>query len=248
MRIAIKIGYNGEKFYGFSMQPNLRTVEGDILKKLIKTKLIKNKSSAVFQYASRTDKGVSAFGNVIAFNSKGNSVDAIGKIPDIWIFGIQQVEKTFNPRYCKSKTYRYYLRDADIDFNKIKKTSKMFVGTHDFSNFIKNNDKNPLKSIDNIYLYEENDVIKIDFEGKSFLWNQIRRIVAALIKIGKDEISKDELSEALRNKKKFDFGIAPAQNLVLVDVKYDIVFSRLLPDTIIIKREIFNDALCFHRN
>ena len=37
MRIALKFAYNGQNFYGYARQPNLRTVEGEIIDLLVET-------------------------------------------------------------------------------------------------------------------------------------------------------------------------------------------------------------------
>ena len=42
MRIALKFAYDGEKFYGYARQPNLRTVEDELIKALVKNGLIED--------------------------------------------------------------------------------------------------------------------------------------------------------------------------------------------------------------
>ena len=69
MRIAVKFAYDGRKFYGFARQPRLKTVEENILNILVENGFIKDPKESHFRSASRTDKGVSALGNVIAFNT-----------------------------------------------------------------------------------------------------------------------------------------------------------------------------------
>ena len=69
MRIAVKFGYDGRKFHGFARQPQLKTVEGELIKALIKEGFIEDTSKSNFRYASRTDKGVTAISNVIAFDT-----------------------------------------------------------------------------------------------------------------------------------------------------------------------------------
>ena len=41
MRLALKFGYDGRGFHGFSRQPGQRTVEGDILRALSDIGIIK---------------------------------------------------------------------------------------------------------------------------------------------------------------------------------------------------------------
>ena len=69
MRLAFKFAYDGRKFSGYARQPNLQTIEGELIKTLIQHGFIKDTKQSHFRSASRTDKGVSALGNVIAFNT-----------------------------------------------------------------------------------------------------------------------------------------------------------------------------------
>ena len=65
MRLALKLAYDGRKFHGFARQPGLDTVEGTILATLKHQGYITALSQAKLRVASRTDKGVSALGNVM---------------------------------------------------------------------------------------------------------------------------------------------------------------------------------------
>src|SRR5213594_1696121 len=76
-RIAMKIAYDGEAFHGQARQPGLRTVEGETIHALVRTGAIRDARSARFQSASRTDRGVSALGNVVAFDSQRTSTAAV---------------------------------------------------------------------------------------------------------------------------------------------------------------------------
>lgn len=248
MRIALKIGYDGSRFSGFAIQPDKITVEGEIIKILKKTKIIESREKARFQYGARTDKGVSAIGNVISFDCRGDVVKIMEKLDDIWVFGYASVNEKFNPRYCKKKTYRYYLYDEGYDIERMRRVCSLFEGEHDFSNFARIDGRNPVRKIDRISLKKRGDIIKIDFEGKSFLWNQIRRIVSAIIKAGEGKVELEEIENALNKKIKKSFGISPAKNLVLVDIKYDFNFIPTLSKKILIKKEIFTDMVAFHRN
>ncbi|KAA0001057.1 MAG: tRNA pseudouridine(38-40) synthase TruA [Thermoplasmata archaeon] len=238
MRIAIKIGYDGTKFYGFARQPNRRTVEGEIIRRLRKAKIIGE--DANFQYAARTDRGVSAFENVIAFNCKGDAVNVLKNMDDIWLTGYAIVDKNFNPRYCKKKIYRYYLYNKGYDISRMKKAVKLFEGKHDFSYFAKRDGRNPVMKIDRVSV-KGRKIIKFDFEGKYFLWNQIRRIMGAIIKAGKGA-DIEKIKEVLEKKKRINFGLAPAENLVLLHIEYNFSFTPIIPEKLMIKKEIFKDA------
>ena len=56
--IALKLGYIGSNFYGFQRQPNLRTVEDELIYHLEKLNYIDNPKENHFRVSGRTDRGV----------------------------------------------------------------------------------------------------------------------------------------------------------------------------------------------
>ncbi|MDH7517792.1 MAG: tRNA pseudouridine(38-40) synthase TruA [Candidatus Thermoplasmatota archaeon] len=230
MRLAIKFAYNGKKFHGYARQPKLKTVEGELIKQLIKQKIIDDAKKSCLRTASRTDRGVSALGNVAAFNTDVPEKNVLKKLKnntDIIVYGIKKVEPEFYPRYAKWRIYRYYLNKNNLDLDETISTASIFTGEHNFTNFARiEPDKNPVRTINNITIEEKNSFFVIDFYAQTFLWHQIRRIVSAIEKIGKNKITKQQIINALNNpNKKVDFGLAPPEPLILKDVIYDFNFK-----------------------
>lgn len=231
MRIALKFAYDGKAFYGYARQPELKTVEGEIIKSLVKHSIIEDTKEAMFRSASRTDKGVSALGNVIAFNTdapKKRILEGLSDtIPNIVFYGVAEVEPNFYPRHANQRIYRYHLKKLHSDIDQIISVLSLFTGEHDFTNFARIEDfKDPIRSIDNIIITENDDFLIIDFHAQTFLWHQIRRIISALMKIGTGKLEKEQVIEALENpNKKVDFGLAPAEPLILKDIIYDFDFE-----------------------
>lgn len=231
MRIALKFAYNGRNFYGYARQPNIVTVEQEIINSLVIHNFIKDAKRSAFRSASRTDKGVSALSNVVAFNSYYSKTSILKTFSDgftdIIVYGDAEVDEDLNPRYAKMRQYRYYLFKDNLDVEKIIKTSNIFSGKHDFSNFARTEEfKNPVRSIDDIIISENKDFLIFDFFAQNFLWNQIRRIISALIKVGNNKIEKEDIEKALDNPdKKVDFGLAPAEPLILKEIFYDFEFE-----------------------
>ena len=232
MRIALKFAYNGLTFHGFARQPNLSTVEGEIIKHLTEKKIIKNPKDSVYRSASRTDKYVSAFGNVIAFDTKRSEYAIIEELSnifdDIIVYASAKTNSDFYPRYARLRHYRYFLQLEDIDIDKIMQALSCFTGEHNFSNFARvEPGKNPVRKIDNIVVEQVGDFLLIDFFAQTFLWNQIRRIVSSVVIVGNDKICIDEIKNALNNPNtKKDFGVAPAKPLVLMEVMYNFSFKE----------------------
>lgn len=230
MRIALKFAYDGRKFHGFARQPNLRSVEGDLLNTLIKLNIISDVKKSCFRLSSRTDKGVSAIGNVVAFNTDNFNLKFLKVISDnmndIITYGFAKIHEDFNPRFANYRFYRYYLNNKNFDIEKVIFAATLFIGEHNFSNFARvESKKDPVKKIENIIFNFEKNFLIIDFYAENFLWNQIRRIISALIKIGIGKITYDQILNALNNPHiKVDFGLSPAEPLILKDIIYDFKF------------------------
>jgi len=249
MRMALKIAYDGSRFQGFAMQPGKKTVEGEIISRLEKRGIMEGRKESRFQYASRTDKGVNALGNVISFNARGNPLRVMENMDDIWVTGYAVVDEKFNPRYCKSKTYRYYLYNREYDTGKMKKAVKLFVGEHDFSSFARMDSRNPIRKIYDADMREEGEMLIFDFTGKSFLWNQVRKMMGAIIMVGKGKINLDYIKLSLRGKNDINFPPAPPENLVLMNVEYENVKFFPVKSVKLMERAFFfMDALQIQRN
>jgi len=227
MRVAVKFAYYGKRFYGYARQPNLKTVEGEIIKTCFEKKIFREIKEARIRSSSRTDKGVSALCNIIAFNSIKDIDEIIPSITsnltDIIPYGIAEIDEDFNIRYAKLRHYRYYLPKEDRDVDRIKENANLFIGIHDFTNFARIEDnKNPVREIRDIYVSEDKDFIIFDFYAQTFLWHQIRRIISAIIKMEKGTISKKDIMAAFEKPHiRIDYGVAPAEPLILMDIQYD---------------------------
>jgi tRNA pseudouridine38-40 synthase len=234
MRIALKFAYNGKNFHGYARQPNVATIEGLIIDLLKETGYIRNPKEAKFQSASRTDKGVSALGNVVSFDTT-KRIDAIFNDLNVYnnvvFYAIKKVNDDFYPRYATRRIYRYYLKKKDIEINAAMKTLSLFIGTYDFSNFARvESHKNPIRTIDAILVDESEDFIILDFFAQTYLWHQIRRIIATVLKVQEKRISDEMICNALQHpKKKVDFGLAKSEHLILLDVLYQFSFHESEP-------------------
>lgn len=249
MRVALKFAYDGKNFYGFARQPNLKTVEGEIIKLLVKNGYIKNLTKSVFRYASRTDKKVSSFGNVIAFNTEKNVENIFEELnkkqKEVLFYGYKIVETDFYPRYAKQRIYIYYLKNDGKNLEEIKSFFNIFIGEHNFSNFARiEPGKNPFRKIDDIKIKKTNCYFLVEIYAQTFLYNQIRRIISAFEKYSNGKFTMMEIENALKNPEiKTDFGLAFAEPLILKDVVYDFEFETCKKS--IKKLEKFSNSILF---
>jgi len=231
MRVAVKFAYDGRHFSGYARQPGQRTVEQALLDMLIESEVLVDADSSCFRTASRTDRGVSALGNVCAFDTDCSKEKIFTRLPkdilDVYIYGVQLVQPGFYPRFAKRRKYQYYLKKDNLDVDAVLSTAGLFTGEHDFRNFARVEPlKNPVRTIDNIVISEKQGFFVIDFYAQTFLWNQIRRIVSALKKAGDGILTQSAIKHALLHpEERVDFQMAAPEPLILKDVVYDFSFG-----------------------
>jgi len=230
MHIAVKVAYNGIPYHGYARQPELDTIEGTIIDLLIEKGLFDDPKKVLFRSASRTDKGVSALGNVISFKLNDNIplfLDELNTNKNIVFYSYKKVEPDFYPRYAQQRIYRYYLPKKNMNSDTVLNTLSLFIGTYDFSNFARvESHKNPMRTIENITVEEFDPFFAIDFYAQTYLWHQIRRIISTIQNVSKGKISYEDINQALMHPgKKVDFGVAAAEPLILKDVLYSFSFK-----------------------
>jgi tRNA pseudouridine38-40 synthase len=233
MRVALKFAYNGVGFSGYARQPGQKTIEEELVRVLSAQGFIMDVKHSCFRTASRTDRGVSALGNVCAFDTEMSSEELFKVFPldssDVFVYGIHAVAPGFYPRHANRREYRYYLRRNDLDIDAMLSAAGLFTGEHNFQNFARVEPlKDPVRTIDLILVDVQDDFLVIDFSAQTFLWNQIRRVVSALQKVGSGALCLENVRSALDHpERKVDFQLASAEPLFLKDVIYDFSFTYI---------------------
>ncbi|MGD1060677.1 MAG: tRNA pseudouridine(38-40) synthase TruA [Methanomassiliicoccales archaeon] len=227
-RAAVKIAYDGRGFMGSQRQPGGCTVEDEVICCLTRITAICSPEEARFRAASRTDRGVSALGNVVAFDTsfdKKQLLQALNSQSDsVFFLGVAKVPPTFSPRRAQGRWYRYFLPAEGIDLTRLDAALKLFEGTHDFKRFCKPEGRETTKRIESISAFPIGDFIVVDFRAREFLRNLIRRIIAAAEMAGSGGVGLDVVEQAVEGSE-FSFGLARPENLVLMEVRYTLDFE-----------------------
>ncbi len=221
VRLAFRVSYLGSRFFGSQMQAQSRTVEGEFIAACQRLSLFSDWRQAGFQSAGRTDRGVHARGQVIAFTTHApdRAIETINiqLPPDLWCSAYTEVPETFHPRYdAKSRTYRYYFSDSLPEREKMEEASRHFLGIHDFSHFARVKDKNPLRNILAIRIADEDGFEFLEVTAESFLWHQVRCMATSLLGVGNGEAEPSSIALSLQGVTEKP-SPAPAEGLVLWD-------------------------------
>jgi tRNA pseudouridine38-40 synthase len=245
IRIRGKISYDGKDFSGWGMQPDRRTVQGE-LENAISTLLRVDR--VVVQCAGRTDAGVHATAQVIHFDITEKDAmemkDLTYRINAILPedISIQELEVTaadFDARFAAlSRSYEYLiyqgqrnplLRDRahrsylPLDVQEMNDASQSLIGLHDFSAFCKKREgATTIRTLMKFDWTETADgIIKVELEADAFCYSMVRGLIGAVLAIGEGKFDKAWLENYLagREREAHVFA-APALGLTLVDVKY----------------------------
>jgi tRNA pseudouridine38-40 synthase len=234
-RFRATVEYDGTEFAGFQVQPGARTVQGELEAAL--ARLIGGTRQPV-QGAGRTDAGVHATGQVIAFTYPGSlSAEALtdafnGTLPpDVAIRDLRRAPEGYNPRYAaRYREYRYSiwngprspLRErtalwvrSGLDVTAMSRAATAFEGRHDFS-AVGGADPQPVRTVHRIRVRRDGDAITIDVRADAFLRGMVRRIVAILLAVGKGKLEATAVPGLLTaGKPALRGAAAPARGLCL---------------------------------
>ncbi|MFN4133489.1 MAG: tRNA pseudouridine(38-40) synthase TruA [Candidatus Hadarchaeales archaeon] len=225
MRFAFLLGYDGGNYLGFVRQPEKPTVEGELLKTLKAVGVFHELRLARYRVAARTDRNVSAIGQVVALNAmQPPDPVLINSLlpPDIALLAVREVDEDFNPRVqALSKHYRYVCeKPENFDVHVARRAAKLLEGKHDFIKFCKKEPGKPtITTVHKIVVKDEGYLI-FDFVAPAFLRQQVRRMVTGILNVGSGKTSLDELKMALEGKTPHSLAPAPPEGLFLVSVMF----------------------------
>ncbi len=235
MRFRARVEYDGTDFAGFQLQPNARTVQGELEAALAR---LNRGERVTVDGAGRTDAGVHAVGQVIAFTYPGGlpaprllrAVNA-QLPPDVAVRDLRRAPAGFNPRHAaRYREYRYTVWNgprspvherfalgvrAPLDIAAMASAGSVLEGRHDFSAF-GGTGRSPVRTVFMVRVRKEGRLVTIDVRANAFLRGQVRRMVAALLEVGAGRIDEAALRAALAGREPaLNGAAAPPQGLCL---------------------------------
>ncbi|MFW9826751.1 MAG: tRNA pseudouridine synthase A [Candidatus Thorarchaeota archaeon] len=242
IKYLFKMYYIGSKFHGSQRQLNVSTVEEQMILELKKKNYLTDVRNSEFEFASRTDRYVSARGACFTCitNKKPILMEINSGLPhEMGVWAYSEVPTDFSARrnavlrkylYIYPTPISYLKKTNELDIRIMNKACKILEGCHDFVNFAKRetNVVNTVKDMKSVVLSAYDDYLIFQFISKSFLRQQIRRTVKKLIELGTNVISFEDFLKLLNNEEIFSYQPAEPDGLILWDIEYDqkIIFKE----------------------
>jgi tRNA pseudouridine38-40 synthase len=243
VRLRLDVSYDGTGFSGWAVQPDRRTVAGELTEAL--DRLCGPVSGLTV--AGRTDAGVHATGQVCHVDVTGVFDDTLVRRlagllpPDVRVRAVAVVPGTFDARFSAlSRRYEYRVTDAPGGGNPLRRHDTLswprplslealagaaagLVGEHDFAAYCRRKEHGTtLRRVTRLDWRRESDgVLVVTVEADAFCQAMVRSLVGALLAVGDGRRPVDWPASLLDRAQRADeVNVAPAHGLTLVAVDY----------------------------
>lgn len=243
-RLALRVEYEGTRYCGFQVQRSGPSVQGELERALERLTGTFTRITA----AGRTDTGVHALGQVVAFTTTAAHHPQVFLralnyyLPqDIAVREVHPVTLSFHPRrHARARTYRYAMLSRGVPSPLLRRfthwvpqplaveamtvAARTLEGERDFAPF-----GGPLppgrgtvRRLRRCQVWQRHDLVLLEMEATAFLPGQVRRTAGALVQVGLGRTSVEEFTTLARTGAPGSAGPAlPPQGLCLLRVTYD---------------------------
>ncbi|MCK5844525.1 MAG: tRNA pseudouridine(38-40) synthase TruA [Victivallales bacterium] len=245
-RILLEIAYDGTDFSGWQLQPDKKTIQGEVENKL--ARLYANQQIRIHA-SGRTDSGVHALRQTATFTPPSHPMIPMKNLPialnnalpnSIRIRAASLADGDFHARYSAvGKAYTYVInRGERLPFRDrftwhlsdcanlagMREVADAFTGEHDYSSFVTKSSKidNPVRTVFEIGIAESGPLLFLTFVGSGFLYKMVRGLTGAMAVVGTATRKAADIAEIMASKCSSDnTPPAPARGLYLQRVFYD---------------------------
>ncbi len=241
-RYQAVLAYDGTLFHGFQRQAAERTVQGEVEEALHRV----GWTGGSILAAGRTDAGVHASGQVIAFDLAWAHTPAAllqalnANLPsDVAVRQVRVAGEDFHPRYhARARRYQYRIFSDSTrnplrerfawrvwpapDLDRLNQAAAQLLGEHDFRAF--GSPPKPggvtVRRVQAATWQHERDELIFEIEANAFLYHMVRRIVQLQVDIGQGKLPPASVRQYLNGETGPVKGLAPPHGLTLVGVRY----------------------------
>ncbi|MDD2239100.1 MAG: tRNA pseudouridine(38-40) synthase TruA [Kiritimatiellae bacterium] len=215
-RYRMTLAYDGTDFSGWQVQPDKRTVQGEVETGL------QHLAGAVVHLHScgRTDAGVHARAQVAHFDlaapwkTPGKIGQALNaRLPDsIRVLTVRRTRPGFHARYdAQGKQYRYSIWNAPVacplhrrqtlhvwrplDVAAMRQAAALLEGQHDFASFSANPGREisgTVRTLWQLAVRQQGPLLTLAVVGDGFLYKMVRSLAGHLIRVGLGAVAADE--------------------------------------------------------
>ncbi len=249
MKYFAKIRYLGTFFHGFQVQPNKRTVQGELCRGLAEAFGYECKVTG----CSRTDAGVHANEFCVTIECEGATIPperlplAVARFlpTDLSLYYATECPDGLHPRYdVHSKEYLYRIKNCKVydpfDYGrawfvpreidavaiaKMNSAAEYILGKQDFAAFMSEGSdvEDTVREVYYLTVEKHGDLIEIRISADGFLYNMVRIIVGTLMEVAEGRMTPEEVASVISSRDRKNAGMtAPACGLYLNRVEYKI--------------------------
>ena len=243
-----RVAYDGRPYNGFQRQPEVPTVEGELLDALERLDVRERSDGPPAGYAAagRTDAGVSAVAQTIAFDAPDWLMPAAynSQLPaSVRAWASADVSEAFHATHdAVERRYTYFLYAPDADDGLAADALAALAGRHDFHNLTPD-EAGTVRDLSG-ELTRDGDFLLVELRAGGFARQLVRRVVGLLAEIACGESALSKVDRVLAPEPlSGPDGVAPApaSPLVLTGVHYPEITFDADPEAVDSARTVFAD-------
>jgi tRNA pseudouridine38-40 synthase len=242
MRVQAVVAYDGTAYSGFQRQTNAPSVQETLEDGLAQV----TRQPTRILGAGRTDAGVHALGQVIAFDTDWRhgledlqrALNAV--LPDdVAVRDVELAQDRFHPRFdAASRCYRYTVHNSSVrcplmrlyslqvpgplDAGAMERVAQLLLGEHDFAAFGRPTQGDvTVRRVLSARWEVAGAWLTFDIEANAFLYRMVRSIVGTMLQVGQGKVNSRQFADIMQSGDRGLAGpVVPPHGLCLIEVKY----------------------------
>ena len=218
-KYRLTLEYDGTGFSGWQVQADAKTVQGALRDAC--AELFEDREVEV-QGNGRTDAGVHAINYTAHLETRGGKIPPASirnRLNDllpatIAVLKVEPCDPRFHARHsCLGRSYLYQISRRKTAFQKkyvwwvkerldsraMAEAAELFTGRHDFASFAEKQElkKSTQVTLSGVYVYEDEEMLRLRVIGTHFLWKMVRRMAGVLVEVGRGKLTPEQVAAFL---------------------------------------------------